>query len=302
MENTTGVYQRVLAEHCLIRRVLNQDTTRSHPQEIEPHLDQNLLVPVVPLIDTLPPENTCLSRLSGEDRLETLDDYVEWARDRLASLAADKAVAFKTCALPDLEPNRKRAIEEFQMLKATQGRLEIRSVPGPLLSYIRDELLKAAAGLGLPVAVHTGFWGDFRRLNPTHMIPFIQRYPGIHFDLFHLGVPWVRETGIIAANFPNVSVNMCWAHSMNAVMARSALDEYIDLLGDDKIIGFRGDVRWMVHKVYGHLELARRNVASVLTRRIMAGRMDLDEAERLTRMWFFDNPARIYRLTKRIGA
>ncbi len=67
-------------------------------------------------------------------------------------------------------------------------------------------------------------------------------------------------------------------------------------------MAFGGDVRWIVHKVYGHLELARRNVASVLARRIEAGSMDLDEAERLARTWFFDNPARIYRLAERIGA
>ena len=76
----------------------------------------------------------------------------------------------------------------------------------------------------------------------------------------------------------------------------SALDEYIDQLGIDKIIAFGGDVRWMVEKVYGHLELARLNIASVLANRVQKGLMKFHDAEAMAKMWFLDNPARIYKL------
>jgi predicted TIM-barrel fold metal-dependent hydrolase len=143
--------------------------------------------------------------------------------------------------------------------------------------------------------VHTGFWG-VNRYHPIHMMPLIECHPEVHFDLFHAGVPYVRELGLIAVNFPNTSVNLCWAHSINAAMAAGALEEYIDQLGMDKIIAFGGDVRWMVEKVYGHLELARQNIADVLARRIERGLMNLEDTTRIAKLWFFDNPVRIYRL------
>jgi len=297
-ENKPGIYRRVLAEHCGIRAALNQDSTQGGIPEPDAGGAQALLAPVVSLIDVQPPENAYVNRLGGGDGFDTLDLYLDWACARLVSLAAEGAVAFKTTAMAYAKPDRKSALDEFEALRQQGWPLAVRSGPGPLLSYVHDELLAAAASVGLPVAVHTGVLGDFRRLNPTHMIPIIERHADVHFDLFHLGIPYVRQTCLMALNAPNVSVNMCWAHSLNASMARSALDEHADQLGADKIIGFGGDVRWCVHKVYGHLELARRNIAAVLAKRVEDALMDVDEALVLARSWLFDNPARIYGLTR----
>ena len=48
---------------------------------------------------------------------------------------------------------------------------------------------------------------------------------------------------------------------------------------------------------FGHLELARWNIARVLMRRICAGLLDMDGALRLIREWFIKNPIQIYGLT-----
>lgn len=295
-QHKPGVYRNVLADHCGIRCVLNQDTSTDYTDGLNAYLGQELLAPVVALVAVEPPDNICIARIGGEDGFTSLDDYLDWARGRLKTLAADGAVAFKTTALPYDVPDRRRAAAGLKACAGSKDSAPRSDEPGPMLSYVHDELLKTAGSLGLTVAVHTGFWGDFRKLNPTHMIPVIERHGDVHFDLFHLGIPFARETGSMAANFANVSVNMCWAHSINAAMTRSALDEYIDGLGADKIIAFGGDVRWFVHKVYGHLELARRNVASVLARRIRQDLLDADEARALAKAWFFENPKRIYGL------
>jgi predicted TIM-barrel fold metal-dependent hydrolase len=224
-----------------------------------------------------------------------VDDYLDWARHRLRQMAAGGTVAFKTSSNAYAEPDRQTALAEFAELQRTGNRLGDR-LTTPLYSYIHEELLKAAEPLGLPVAVHTGFWG-VNRHDPAHFIPVIERHPNIHFDLFHSGIPYVRVLGTMAVNYPNTSINLCWAHSINMAMSASALDEYIDQVGTDKIIAFGGDVHWMVEKVYGHLELARQNVAAVLAKRVDEGLMDLCEAERVAQAWFVENPARIYRLS-----
>ena len=49
-----------------------------------------------------------------------------------------------------------------------------------------------------------------------------------------------------------------------------------------------------MQKVYGHLVMAREVVASVLAGRIEAGDFDGEYALELARMWFCENPSRIY--------
>ena len=295
-EHKPGIYREVLAKHCGISSMLNQDASTDYTNELDAYRDKDMLEPVFSLMAVDPPENLRLGRLGGETGFVSVEGYLEWAQARLETLAVGGAVAFKTAALPYRTSSREAAVRAFEERIRNEGACLRPDEPGPVLSYMHEELLKSAGKLGIPVAVHTGFWGDFRLLNPTHMIPVIQQHPEIHFDLFHTGVPYVRETGIMAVNFANVSVNMCWAHSINEAMARSALDEYIDQLGTDKIIAFGGDVRWFVHKTYGHLELARRNVARVLAGRIAQRLMDVEEATRIAGAWFYDNPMRVYGL------
>lgn len=294
-ENRPGIYERVLRKECNIVHVLNQNSPPPDDRrELDVYQDQQLLQPVVALIDPRPPQNLDVNRMGGNDGFLSLDGYLDWARHRLRALAEKGAVGFKTFALDYGDPDRDRALADFSDLKRRQAGLAY-DMPTPLLSYIHDELLKAAAAFELVVAVHTGFWGVHRH-HPRYMMPILERHPNIRFDLFHSGIPYVREMGLIGVNFRNVTVNLCWAHSINAAMTRSALDEYLDTLGSDKVIAFGSDVRWMVEKVYGHLELARQNIASVLASRIDRGLMNFEEALRLAKEWLFDNPARLYKL------
>jgi predicted TIM-barrel fold metal-dependent hydrolase len=149
---------------------------------------------------------------------------------------------------------------------------------------------------GRVVAVHTGVWNDFRRFKATHMIPMIQRHPDVRFDLYHGSIPYVREIGFVAKNFPNVWLNLCWAHIVSPVMTRSMLNEWMDYVPMNKIIAFGGDYMIPVEKVYGHLVMARENISQVLAMRVEEGLMDLEEAARVAYKWFHDNPAGLYGL------
>ena len=74
------------------------------------------------------------------------------------------------------------------------------------------------------------------------------------------------------------------------------LDECLDLVPVNNLIVFGGDYGWPVENVYGHLKMARGVVARVLAKRIELGEMDFAQALGVARLWFHDNPARIYRL------
>ena len=162
--------------------------------------------------------------------------------------------------------------------------------------YVHDEMLKAAGELDMTVAVHAGVWGDFRELDPKHFIAEAQRHPDVRIDLFHLGMPMVRDAAMMGKNFPNVFLNLCWTHVVSQRMARRGLDEVLDMVPVSKIIAFGADYRVVVEKAVGHLIMARENVASVLAGRVEDGEMTESQAVQIARLWFYDNPKRIYQL------
>jgi len=302
-DNRPGLYRRVLQEHSRIFRVFDQDSGHNghdSPDDLAPFDDQELLLPVVALIDVVPGSDEVVHKLAGPDGLQTLPAYLEWAEARLVAMARRGAIGFKTFSLAEKPINYAAAASELDDLRRKNLRLQLTHA-GHLRSYIQSELLRVAARLGLSVAVHTGFH-NFDEYHPAHFYPVIQRHPDVHFDLFHFGFPYGRDLLGMAATCANTSVNLCWAHSMNAAMTAQGLDECIDILGSDKIIGFGSDVRWMVEKVYGHAKLARWNIARVLAARVDSDWMDFDEAMHLGQQFLFANPARIYKICGKANA
>jgi predicted TIM-barrel fold metal-dependent hydrolase len=292
------LYRTVLEDACSIRQLVQN----APPHEVD--FDDRLLRPV-PMIGIGGEWNEfndlAESLRSGEIRCNSPDEYIEDRKERLIGLARRGAAAFKTTSHPYCEPDRRNAREIFDDLRSGRAHRTSRLTPNPLHCYLSDALFAAVEQLGLPVAVHTGVWGDFRESDPTHVIPYIQSHPGLRFDLFHMGIPSVREFGRIGANFGNAWLNMCWAPTLSTTMVANALDEWMDMVAMNKIIAFGSDTRWPVEKVYGHLKLAQEAVATVLGRRMDRGLMLAEEALSVARKWFFENPAALYRLDHRLG-
>jgi len=289
--NKPGIYKRVLGDACKIRTCLTQcDKTK---------LGTDLLKPVIwiekdffgagmqyssiehPLVD---PDAT----------VKTLDDFIE-VRDRYFDrVKSEGAVALKMMCQPYGEPDRDKALEAFNQLR--DGKVKVLPKVNPLRDYAVDRAIAFAEKNDLPVAVHTGYWEDFRQLDPLHMIGIIQRFPKVKFDVYHLGYPWVRESLMLGKGFTNVWINFCWIHIISQHCARDGLDEAIDLLSENKIIGFGGDYRLPIEKVYGHLVMARENIVRVLARRIERKEMTHTEALQMAHGWLFDNPNELYKL------
>jgi predicted TIM-barrel fold metal-dependent hydrolase len=287
--NRPGIYRRVLRERCKIRVALTQSGRTDY--------DLDLLLPIMwvdeyAAIRTKKEIEKRAAKLGGGVR--ALDDYVDLTRKGIEKWMSEGVVGLKMWTQPYGEPDRGRAVALYDSLM----RAEKKQLPewGPLRTYITDAMLDMASELGLVVAVHTGMWGDFRTLDPKHMIPVITRHPDTKFDLYHMGMPWVRDAGVIGKNFPNVWLNLCWSHIVSPRMTCSALDEWVDLVPMNKIIAFGGDYEKPVEKVYGHLVMARENIARVLGGRVSDGLMTEGEAIDVARKWFYHNPKGLYRL------
>jgi len=290
-DNRPGLYDRILRERCHIEVCLTQCGRYD--------LEDDVLVPLMPL-----PAGRFLSRADIEKasaelsiQVNNLDTCVMLAEALVDSWRSRGVVGLKmTCGVVT-DPGRDQAAEVFTTLWDTGSASEGSRV---LRDYLLHRLLESAADLNLPVAVHTGIiwnnWNDFTERHPRHLIPLLRQHRRTRFDCYHAGIPWVGTVGVMGKTFPNLWLNLCWCHVISPEMTVRALSEWIDLVPANKIIAFGGDYAVPVEKVYGHLVMARENVARVLAQRIERGLMDEEQALQLAHRWFYENPVALYRL------
>lgn len=285
-DNTPGLYRRVLRDRCRIRKAITYVDQAAFPGD-------PVLCGITSLLKYVGLGKGYVApyeQMSGT-KIKSLDDLTHAAQSLLRKDIADGAVGFKMAAadfgLPDSEAAAACVKEELAPDFRPQALPALRD-------WLFDKCLDVAAEANVPVAVHTGYWGDFREMDPKFMLGFAARRPDVRFDMFHLGIPFWREAALIGKNLPNVTLNLCWCAIASPLTTRRMLDELIDLVPANKISLFGGDYRVAVQKVYGHLVLARRIAASSLAKCIEAGEIDRPEALRLGKLWLHDNPARFY--------
>jgi predicted TIM-barrel fold metal-dependent hydrolase len=137
----------------------------------------------------------------------------------------------------------------------------------PLQDYIVHKIVQLAARHKLPVQIHTGLQEGNENIignsDPTLLTDLFREYSEVKFDVFHAGYPYYRELASLAKNFPNVYPDLCWVHIISPAAARTILSEWLDTVPSNKILAFGGDYRF-VEGVYGHVVMARKNIAATL--------------------------------------
>ena len=299
-DNTPGLYRRVLQERCGIRLSITCVDQAGFPD------DPGLRGLSTWMMGALTPswDRAKLDALADRSGIEvrSLEDAGAAVQALLRQDLERGAVGFKIRVADFGAPNVRQAEAEFR--RAAAGPSEPNGSFYALRDYFFDRCLDVAAEADVPVAVHTGYWDDFRELDPKFLLGIAARRRDVRFDLFHLGMPMVRDALLIGKSYPNVTLNLTWCPVISQVQTCRALDELLDLVPINKVIAFGGDYRVAVQKAWGHLVMARECVAVALANRVQAGDFDRAEAMRIARMWFDDNPARIYGLeaTSRAGA
>ncbi|MBN2451621.1 MAG: amidohydrolase family protein [Lentisphaeria bacterium] len=168
-----------------------------------------------------------------------------------------------------------------------------------LQDHMMHHLLALADARGLAVQFHTGLQEGNGNVitdaNPVLLANLLLEYRNVRFDLFHMGYPYMQEIAALAKNFPNAYIDMCWGHIISPEAARRALGEWLDAVPANKISAFGGDYVF-VDGVYGHQELARRNVAAALSEKVRQDCFDMDRACEIARWLFVDNPEALFGL------
>jgi len=162
----------------------------------------------------------------------------------------------------------------------------------PFQDFIVHKIVQSAAEKGLPVQIHTGLQEGNENIitnsNPTLLINLFREYRDVRFDIFHGSYPYTGELAVLAKNFQNVYIDMCWLHIISPYMARQALAEWLDSVPWNKIFGFGGDYIF-AEGVYGHSVIARENIARVLAEKAEEGSFTEKQAVHLARKLLREN-------------
>jgi predicted TIM-barrel fold metal-dependent hydrolase len=96
----------------------------------------------------------------------------------------------------------------------------------------------------LAYQIHTGMHGGNGNFiydsNPVLLSNLFLEYRNACFDIFHMGYPYIMELGVLAKNFRNVFIDMCWGHIISPEAARQAHVEWLDIVPANKISAFGG--------------------------------------------------------------
>ncbi len=288
--NTPGIYKRVFNDACGIERSVLCSG-------VLPDRDDPLIVGNINSSSMMLTGKASLDAMSeeiGGSAINCLDELEEISGEWMALKVSQGAMEFKSRAMPVERPDRDEAAAALSNLLKEETTSDEEMCH--LSAWLREANAVKCAELGVPLALHTGVWNDFRTLSVSDIIGFIERNPDTRMDIYHLGIPDVRTAIQVVKNYPNAYLNLCWAHVVASYMVVNTMNEAVDMVPMNKIFAFGADYVLFVEKVYGHLLLARENVALVLGDRVDRNLMDMSEAMETLKAWFYDNPKQFYGL------
>ncbi len=312
-----GHFKHVLREKCNIEKsLLCVETLEAAPNydplnERSIDCDRELFTPVYIVNSLVMPESWAdIERTERESgvRITSFDRWLEATEANIERAVTEGSPILKNSlayvrSLRYNRPNRSEAEADFNSVFETRHFPPWHHTPvlpgKKFQDYMFRYILDIADRKGLIMQIHTGIQeGNGNILansNPEDLANLFIEYPGVTFDVFHIGYPYQNILTALAKNLPNVFIDMCWAHIISSNASVQALLEYIDAVPLNKISGFGGDYLF-IDGVYGHQYLARENIAKALSIKMEEGLFGLDEAKKVARMFLYENPKQLFRL------
>lgn len=315
-----GHYEKVLREVCNIELSL-LDIQANRPFQPNP-LFQNIWRPTNFVLPGADEGTETLEELEkrSKQKINNIDDWINLVESELdwhtircgvrtikIGIAYQRSLKFEKTPYTEARRLFQNSLEEHRSFPdKNNGYMQFAN---ELQDFMMHYILMLANKRALTVQIHTGlfegngnlgFAGNGNTLSnsdPLLLNNLFLDYPNVVFDLFHIGYPWQQKVGALAKMFQNVTIDMCWAQMISPSAAVHALDDYLDAVPYNKISAFGGDYH-LIDGVYGHLTLARQNVSNVLAKKILEGIFDEDQALKIAKALFYENPKRIFQLTQ----
>lgn len=163
-----------------------------------------------------------------------------------------------------------------------------------------ERLLELCRELDLPLHLHTGSTGfkkrtSFHSLDPILMAPFLKekRIFRTKIVLLHQSFPFTRNAAIMAANFPNVWLDLSQTLPWQALMFDSCLSDALSVTSHDKIMLGTGQ-HWYAEMVWLASYVAKRSLERVMEQWISSGFLSEKQALATSRRVLCENALELY--------
>jgi predicted TIM-barrel fold metal-dependent hydrolase len=143
------------------------------------------------------------------------------------------------------------------------------------------------------ISTHVWNLNSVEPCHAKHLEWLIRRFPKVRFVLLHCSLPFIDEAMVLARHFPNVYLNMTWCHIIDRLQTIDLIKRCATTLPLNKVHAFGGDYS-CPHCAVGHLAIARDNLYQGLDELIGRRMLSQAQAERIVRLWLYDNPKGFY--------
>ncbi|HUU29849.1 MAG TPA: amidohydrolase family protein [archaeon] len=171
----------------------------------------------------------------------------------------------------------------------------------PLEDFMLHQVAERAGRYDLPFQIHTGIQAGpgnvVTNSKPTHLLNLFQQYPRTKFVLFHGSFPYMGELTVLAKNYPNVYLDMCWLPIISPTVTKEWLHKWLETVPVNKIMAFGGDYQFP-EGTYAHSVIARQVVAETLAEKVEAGYLTEEEAVWIARRLLRENAIELFRLER----
>ena len=239
-------------------------------------------------------------------KVTTLDEYLEACRELFEGHRKYGAVAFKdqsaySRTLDYGNPTKGEAEEVFNWFMEDPRRSA--SYPDgtrPLDDYLFHAFMRMARDLDLPVQIHTGHMAGIRneitKTNAVGLTKVLELHSDVRFDLFHANWPYSAELLYLGKNYPNVTIDSCWANIIDPIYCQRMFQQALSSVPHGKVHGYGSDYVGNVDRAWAHAQIARDNVAIGLAELVAVEYLDLEEAKEVAYAWLFGNANEFFRL------
>ena len=324
--NKKGLYKSVLKDkagieialHDTILRAKDYDYWNVRPVEKIIEVDRSIFAPAHRFQDFLCiTDRTDLDTLSRRLNypIHSLEDLIKVYRTEFESLSSQiyavkiwlayrRSIFFEKTTFAEAEKAFNEIYKQDCFKRIDVGGTRLTLPDGisfkeakPFQDFMVHETIKLAIKHNLPIQIHTGIHEGNENMitnsNPTNLTNLFVEYKEAKFDIFHAGYPFLEETAALVKNFQNAYVDLCWLHIISPSTARRVLNEWLDILPSNKILGFGGDYTF-IEGSYGHSIIARQNITKVLQDKIDDGIMTFEEAKIIANKLLRDNALALF--------
>ncbi len=172
-----------------------------------------------------------------------------------------------------------------------------------LQDFIMNEICRLTAESGLPIQFHTGklAWNfqSVENTNPVHLTTLLKKYPGLRFDIFHGGIPYTGEFGVLANNYPNAYLDLNGMQWTSLEISRRCLSEWLEMVPQNKIM-WGADSYRVFEGALGQVLYFREMLVDVLADKVFTGLYSFDFSIELAKKIMYENALSFFALQDRI--